>query len=126
MRDGVPRLNDFSFNSKMRHAVLLIDVLVLFGLRASTSAFSVVVAQHRVISLASFSRLNFVPGWKITPLYYLGVKSRRYRSGSVTMRDGSMVRDFEVGDLVRVQPGTFLDGMDWGGLEGVVTTTWVK
>jgi hypothetical protein len=37
-----------------------------------------------------------------------------------------MTRDFTVGDKVRVEPGVQLDGMDWGGLEGIVTTTWVK
>ncbi|GAB5035685.1 tssc1 [Nannochloropsis oceanica] len=37
-----------------------------------------------------------------------------------------MTRDFSVGDKVRVEPGVELDGMDWGGLEGTVTTTWVK
>lgn len=54
-------------------------------------------------------------------------QGRRHRSSAlVQMRDGSMVRDFKVGDIVLVNPNTHLDGMDWGGLEGTVTTTWVK
>jgi hypothetical protein len=51
---------------------------------------------------------------------------RRRSSASLQMRDASMTRDFSVGDIVRVEPGVQLDGMDWGGLEGTVTTTWVK
>ncbi len=37
-----------------------------------------------------------------------------------------MIRDFAVGDRVRIVPNVVLDGMDWGGLVGVVTTTWEK
>ena len=53
-------------------------------------------------------------------------QGRQRRSASLQMRDASMTRDFTVGDIVRVEPGVQLDGMDWGGLEGTVTTTWVK
>lgn len=53
-------------------------------------------------------------------------QGRQRRSASLQMRDASMTRDFTVGDIVRIEPGVKLDGMDWGGLEGTVTTTWVK
>lgn len=42
------------------------------------------------------------------------------------MRDASMVRDFAVGDRVKIKAGVVLDGKDWSGLEGTITYTWEK
>jgi len=53
-------------------------------------------------------------------------QGRQRRSASLQMRDASMTRDFTVGDVVRIEKGVELDGMDWSGLVGTVTTTWVK